>query len=102
LDAQRAREGSPASIQTGALGGTGPCGLLPTHGPAAAGHLQALPGTVVPEQFTGRDTAPAWLDVERVMAADTGRDQAALLISLARSELEATKYAYSLPGGATF
>ena len=69
---------------------------------AAAGHLQALPGTVVPEQFTGRDTAPAWLDVERVMAADTGRDQAALLISLARSELEATKYAYSLPGGATF
>ena len=42
-------------------------------------------GLAVPEDFTGRDDALAWLDAERPslvaavsMAADTGRDQVAL------------------------
>ena len=52
---------------------------------ASDGHLRALPGMAVPGRFTGRDAALAWLDAERAslvaavqMAADTGRDQAAL------------------------
>jgi hypothetical protein len=52
---------------------------------AADVHLRALPGTTVPEEFTGRHAALAWLDAERaslvaavVMAAATARDQAAM------------------------
>ena len=51
---------------------------------AANDHLRALPGMAVPEEFTGRDGALAWLDAERTslvaavsMAAHTGRDQGA-------------------------
>ncbi len=58
-------------------------------GGAASEHLRALPGMAVPEEFTGRDGALAWLDAERAslvaavqMAADTGRDQAALRLPL--------------------
>ncbi len=56
---------------------------------AADQHLRALPGMAVPEEFTGRDGAEAWLDAERSnlvaavhMAADTGRDQVALRLPL--------------------
>ena len=52
---------------------------------AADQHVRALPGMAVPEDFTDRDAALAWLDAERAslvaavsMAADTGRDQIAL------------------------
>ena len=47
----------------------------------------------VPEVFTGRDAALAWLDAERAslvaavqMAADTGRYQAAMLLPLMLAE----------------
>jgi tetratricopeptide (TPR) repeat protein len=57
---------------------------------AADDHLRALPGTVVPAEFTGRDSALAWLDAERpslvaavAMAAATGADQVALGLPLA-------------------
>ncbi len=60
---------------------------------AADDHLRALPGMVVPERFTGRDAALAWLDAERAslvavvqMAADTGRGQAALHLPLLLAE----------------
>ncbi len=60
---------------------------------AADGHLRALPGTAVPEEFTGRDAALEWLDAERAslvaaasMAADTGRDQAAMRLPLLLAE----------------
>ena len=60
---------------------------------AANAHLRALPGTAVPDTFTGRDDALAWLDAERAslvaavgMAADTGRDQAAMDLALALAE----------------
>ena len=56
---------------------------------AADAHLRALPGMAVPEEFTGREAALAWLDGERAslvaavtMAADTGRDQAAMRLPL--------------------
>jgi len=56
---------------------------------AADAHLRALPGMTVPGEFAGRDAALAWLDAERpslvaavTMAADTGRDQAALQLPL--------------------
>ena len=56
---------------------------------AASQHLQALPGTAVPGDFTGRAGALAWLDAERPslvaavsMAVDTGRDQVALRLPL--------------------
>ena len=52
---------------------------------AADQHVRALPGMAVPEDFTDRDAALAWLDAERAslvgavsMAADTGRNQIAL------------------------
>ena len=32
---------------------------------AADNHLRALPGMAVPDEFTGRDSALAWLDAER-------------------------------------
>ncbi len=57
---------------------------------AADDHLRALPGTTVPDRFTGREDALGWLDGERAslvaapaMAAATGRDQAALRLPLA-------------------
>jgi tetratricopeptide (TPR) repeat protein len=56
---------------------------------SADDHLRALPGMTVPEEFTGRDGALAWLDAERdgmvavvAMAADTGRDEAAARLPL--------------------
>jgi tetratricopeptide (TPR) repeat protein len=56
---------------------------------AADDCLRTLPGTVVLEEFTGRDSALAWLDAERAclaatvqMAADTGRDRAAASLPL--------------------
>jgi tetratricopeptide (TPR) repeat protein len=56
---------------------------------AADAHLRALPGMTVPEAFTGRADALAWLDAERAslvaaptMAAATGRDEAALHLPL--------------------
>ena len=56
---------------------------------AADAHLRALPGMDVPAVFTGREAALEWLDAERAnlvaavtMAADNGRDQAAMLLSL--------------------
>jgi tetratricopeptide (TPR) repeat protein len=59
----------------------------------ADAHLRALPGMVVPERFTGREDALAWLDAERpgliaavTIAANTGRDQAAMLLPLALAE----------------
>ena len=61
--------------------------LNTTH--AAAAHLRALPGTPVSADFTGRDSALAWLDAERpsliaavTMAASTGRDQIAMKLPL--------------------
>jgi tetratricopeptide (TPR) repeat protein len=60
---------------------------------AADKHLRALPGTAVPGQFTGRDDAMAWLDTERIsltaavsMAAETGRKQEAVYLSLLLAE----------------
>jgi hypothetical protein len=60
---------------------------------AADQHLRALPGMAVPEDFTDRDAALAWLDAERAslvtavsMAADTGRDQVAMNLSNALVE----------------
>ena len=60
---------------------------------AADDHLRALPGKAVPEEFTGQDGALAWLDAERAsliaavtMAAETGRDQAALRLPLLLAE----------------
>jgi tetratricopeptide (TPR) repeat protein len=60
---------------------------------AADDHLRALPGTAVPDQFTGREDALAWLDAERPslvaavqMAAGTGRDRAALRLPLLLAE----------------
>ena len=60
---------------------------------AADTHLQALPGTPVPAEFTGRDDALAWLDAERpsliaaiTAAASTGRDQIAMLLPLSLAE----------------
>ena len=60
---------------------------------AADQHVRALAGTAVPEDFTDRDAALAWLDAERAslvaavsMAADTGRDQVALNLPNALAE----------------
>jgi tetratricopeptide (TPR) repeat protein len=60
---------------------------------AATGHLRALLGTAVPEEFTGREDALAWLDAERAslvaavtMAAETGRDHAAMQLPLLLAE----------------
>jgi len=60
---------------------------------AADAHLRALPGTDIPGVFAGREDALAWLDAERAslipavqMAADTGRDQAALRLPLLLGE----------------
>ena len=56
---------------------------------AADDHLRALSGRPVPADFTDRDSALAWLDAERpsliaavAMAASTGRDQVAMMLSL--------------------
>ena len=56
---------------------------------AAGDHLRALPGMAVPEEFTGREAALEWLDAELAslvaavtMAADTGRDHAAMRLPL--------------------
>jgi hypothetical protein len=65
-----------------------PAGGLTT---AAAddGHLRALPGLAVPEEFTGQHGALEWLVAERPslvaavsMAAESGRDRAALFLPL--------------------
>jgi tetratricopeptide (TPR) repeat protein len=60
---------------------------------AADDHLRALPGMAVPEEFAGRNAALEWLDSERAslvaavtMAADTGRDEAALRLPLLLAE----------------
>ena len=60
---------------------------------AADDHVRALPGMAVPQEFTGRDDALAWLDAERAslvaavsMAADTGHDQAAVSLPLLLGE----------------
>jgi tetratricopeptide (TPR) repeat protein len=60
---------------------------------AADAHMQALPGMTVPEEFTSRQSALDWLDAERAslvagvrMAADTGREQAALRLPLALAQ----------------
>jgi tetratricopeptide (TPR) repeat protein len=59
----------------------------------AAAHVRPLPEMAVPEQFTGREDALALLDAERAslvaavsMAANTGRDQAALYLPLLLAE----------------
>ena len=56
---------------------------------SADGYLRMLPGMAVPDEFTGRDGALAWLDAEWAsltaavqMAADTGRDRAAMSLPL--------------------
>ena len=56
----------------------------------AAAHLQALPGAPVPEAFTNRDDALAWLDAERpslvaavMRAADIGLSPVALNLPIA-------------------
>jgi tetratricopeptide (TPR) repeat protein len=56
-------------------------------------HLRALPITVVPADFTDRYSALAWLDIERpnlvgalALAINTGRDQAAMVLSLTLGE----------------
>ncbi len=68
-------------------------GYYLTTADAADDHLRALPGTAVPEQFTGRDNALDWLDAERAslvaavsMAAGTGQDQAAVRLPVALAE----------------
>src|SRR5262249_16850995 len=60
---------------------------------SADDHLRALPGVTVPGDFTGRNDALAWLDAERpslvtaiTMAADTGRDQAAMRLPISLAE----------------
>ena len=60
---------------------------------AADKHLRALSGTAVPDVFTGRDGALEWLDAERAslaavvtMAAETGRDQAAMSLPTTLTE----------------
>ncbi|MGH3274401.1 MAG: ATP-binding protein [Streptosporangiaceae bacterium] len=60
---------------------------------AAEDHLRALSRVDVPDVFTGRDEALAWLDGERAsliaavqMAANSGRNLAALGLTLALSE----------------
>ncbi len=57
---------------------------------AADEHLRALPGPAVPTEFPDRNAAMAWLNDEREslvaalsMAADTGREEAALALSAA-------------------
>ena len=56
---------------------------------AADEQLRGLPAIPVPEEFTDRNGALAWLDAERLclvamvrMAADTGREQAAMSLPL--------------------
>jgi tetratricopeptide (TPR) repeat protein len=56
---------------------------------AADDHLRALPGVPVSSTFTSRAEALAWLDAERAnlvaavqMAADTGRDRAAMRLPI--------------------
>jgi tetratricopeptide (TPR) repeat protein len=56
---------------------------------AAGVHLGALPRMHVPAEFSGRDSALAWLDAERpnliaavTMAASTGHDEIAVSLSL--------------------
>ena len=56
---------------------------------AADDHLRALPGTPVPANFTGRDSALAWLDAERTslvsavtMAANADRNQVAMWLPI--------------------
>jgi tetratricopeptide (TPR) repeat protein len=65
---------------------------------AAANDLRALAGTAVRREFRSRDSALAWLHTERVnlvasviMAADTGRDQAAIQLSAALAEYLSTE-----------
>jgi tetratricopeptide (TPR) repeat protein len=60
---------------------------------AADAHLRALPGMAVPDRFSGRDDALAWLDGERAslvaavsLAASIGHDHAALKLPLALTE----------------
>jgi tetratricopeptide (TPR) repeat protein len=60
---------------------------------AANDHLRALPGSFVPEDFTGQADALAWLDAERPnlvaavkMAADTCRNHAALDLAMALAQ----------------
>jgi tetratricopeptide (TPR) repeat protein len=55
--------------------------------------LRALPGMAVPDEFAGRDGALEWLDAERAslvpaltMAAETGRDQAAMRLPITLTE----------------
>jgi tetratricopeptide (TPR) repeat protein len=56
---------------------------------AADARLRALPGMSVPDEFTDRDSALAWLDEQRAsligavqLAAETGWDQAAMRLPL--------------------
>ena len=65
---------------------------------AAGNLLQAQPETVVSQEFADRDGALAWLDAERAnldaavqMAAETGRDQAAMSISLLLAQYLASR-----------
>jgi tetratricopeptide (TPR) repeat protein len=60
---------------------------------AADDHLGALPGSLVPEDFTGQADALAWLDAERPnlvaavrMAADSGRDEVAIDLAYALAQ----------------
>ncbi len=60
------------------------CEHLPILSDAADDHVTALPGTPLPAEFTSRDEALAWFDVERAtlvavtsMAAEHGRDDIA-------------------------
>ena len=60
---------------------------------AASYHVRALPGMTVPEEFTGPDSALAWLDAEcpnlvaaAKMAADTDEADLALHLSLLLAE----------------
>jgi len=59
---------------------------------AADAHLRALPGTKVPERFTGREDALAWLDTEHenlvsaVGAAAVDRPATAVLLAAALAE----------------
>ena len=80
----------PTPMRTGgSRPGTGCWTTTWTTADAAADHLRALPGTPVPAAFSGRDAALAWLDGERAsliaavtLAANTGRDQIAMLLPL--------------------
>ena len=59
---------------------------------AANNHLEALPGMVLPENFTGRDDALAWLDAERpnlvaaVTMAARARNEVAVELPLALAQ----------------